>query len=62
MMVFGHLLLGKTDGDAPGPTYKAANGYGFGNFNGSDSASDLYWAGSLISGSSYVGFIFTGDA
>jgi len=60
--VWAFIVGGKTDGDTPGPSYKTANAYGFGNDNSSDSTSDLYWAGSLISGTSYVGFIFTGDA
>ena len=54
------ILGGKVDGN--GATYKSANGYGFGNPNTTDPGSDLYWAGSLVTGSNYVGFVFTGDA
>jgi hypothetical protein len=54
-------LGGKVNGNA-GPTYQAANGYGFGNFNSTDVSSQLRWAGTAIAGTTYVGFIFTGDA
>lgn len=55
------VLGGKVNGNS-GPGYAVANGFGFGNFNSNDNSSQLYWNGSLVSGSSYVGFIFTGDA
>ena len=55
------VLGGKVNGNT-GPGYAVANGFGFGNFNSSDSSSQLFWSGSLVSGTSYVGFIFTGDA
>jgi hypothetical protein len=59
---FAFVLGGKMNANAGG-TYKITNGYGFGNYNGTDGASsDLYWAGSLVSGTTYVGFVFTGDA
>ena len=53
----------KVNGDATaiGQTYQRTGGYGFGNNNSSDASSALYW-GSLVSGTNYVGFIFTGDA
>ena len=54
------ILGGKVDGN--GLTYKSANGYGFGNPNTTDPGSELYWAGSLVTGTTYVGFVFTGDA
>ena len=57
---WAYVLGGKVNGNA-GPTYQAANGYGFGNVNSTDSSSALYW-GSLVTGTNYVGFIFTGDA
>lgn len=55
------VLGGKVNGNS-GPDYKVSNGYGFGNFNSNDSSSQLRWAGTAIAGTSYVGFIFTGDA
>lgn len=51
----------KVDGN-DGPTYKTTNGYGFGNYNQSDSSSSLYWEGLNVATSNYVGFIFTGDS
>lgn len=54
------LLGGKVNGNS-GPTYQTTNGYGFGNVNSSDVSSQLYW-NTLVSGTNYVGFIFTGDA
>ena len=55
------VLGGKVNGNA-GPSYQAANGYGFGNVNSLDTSSQLRWAGTAIAGTTYVGFIFTGDA
>ena len=55
------VIGGKVNGNA-GPSYQAANGYGFGNVNSVDTSSQLRWDGNLISGTTYVGFIFTGDA
>lgn len=55
------VLGGKVNGNA-GPSYQAANGYGFGNVNSTDPSSQLRWAGTAVAGTSYVGFIFTGDA
>ena len=55
------VLGGKVNGNS-GPDYKVANGYGFGNFNSTDNSSQLRWQGTAIAGTSYVGFIFTGDA
>jgi len=55
------VIGGKVNGNA-GPSYQAANGYGFGNVNSIDTSSQLRWAGTAIAGSTYVGFIFTGDA
>ena len=55
------VLGGKVNGNT-GPDYKVANGFGFGNFNSTDNSSQLFWSGSAVSGTSYVGFIFTGDA
>lgn len=53
---------GKVDGNTPGPDYKRASGYGFGNYNSSDFAGhEFYWNGSSLGTSGYVGFIFTGD-
>jgi hypothetical protein len=60
--IWAFVLGGKVNGEAPGPSYKASNGYGFGNFNSSDASSSLYWAGSSIPTTNYVGFLFTGDA
>jgi hypothetical protein len=53
----------KVNGDATaaGQTYQRTGGYGFGNVNSTDISSQLYW-GSAVTGTSYVGFIFTGDA
>ncbi len=56
------IIGGKSNGENPGPSYKVTNGYGFGNYNSSDSSSSLYWAGSNIPSTNYVGFVFTGDA
>ena len=55
------VLGGKVDADSGGPSYQTTNGYGFGNVNSTDASSALYW-GSLVTGTNYVGFIFTGDA
>jgi len=55
------VLGGKVDADSGGPSYQTTSGYGFGNVNSTDPSSALYW-GSLVSGTNYVGFIFTGDA
>lgn len=52
----------KVNGDNPGPHYMNTNGYGMGNYNTSDIGSYLYWNGSNISSTKYVGFVFTGDA
>ncbi len=59
--IWAFVLGGRVNGD-PGPTFKTTNGYGFGNQNSSDISSNLYWAGSSVNSTSYVGFIFTGDA
>lgn len=60
------IIGGKSNGESlnfsPSPTYKTTNGYGFGNFNNVDYSSSLYWDGSLVSTTNYVGFVFTGDA
>jgi hypothetical protein len=61
---FWAFVLGdKVNGDVgfPGQSYKKTGGYGFGNANSSDASSELYW-GSAVTGTNYVGFIFTGDA
>lgn len=58
--IWAFVLGGKTDGNT-GPDYRTTNGYGFGNYNLRDSTARLYWAGSEIVSSNYVGFIFTGD-
>jgi hypothetical protein len=60
--IWAFVIGGKVNGDTPGPSYKTTNGYGLGNFNSSDSSSNLYWGGSNISSTNYVGFVFTGDA
>jgi len=54
------ILGGKVNGNS-GPNYQTTNGYGLGNNNSIDPSSQLYW-GSLVIGTNYVGFIFTGDA
>lgn len=54
------VIGGKVNGNS-GPSYQTTNGYGFGNVNSTDVSSQLYW-GSSVSGTNYVGFIFTGDA
>ena len=59
--LWAFILGEKTDGN-DGPTYKTTNGYGFGNYNQTDSSSSLYWEGSNVATSNYVGFIFTGDS
>lgn len=59
--IWAFTIGAKVNGNTNTP-YQVSGGYGFGNPNGADSASDLYWNGSLISGTTYVGFIFTGDA
>lgn len=59
--LWAFILGEKTDGN-DGPTYKTTNGYGFGNYNQTDSSSSLYWQGSNVATSNYVGFIFTGDS
>ena len=59
--LWAFILGEKTDGN-DGPTYKKTNGYGFGNYNQTDSSSSLYWQGSNVATSNYVGFIFTGDS
>lgn len=59
--LWAFVLGGKVNGNS-GPSYSVASGYGFGNFNASDSSSVLYWNGSSYSSTNYVGFIFTGDA
>jgi hypothetical protein len=50
----------RIEGDS-GPSYKNPNGFGFGNFNAGDTSSDLYWNGSLVSTSGYVGLLFCDD-
>jgi hypothetical protein len=55
------IVGGKVNGNA-GPTYKTTNGYGFGNVNSTDTSSQLYWSGTAVTGTTYVGFVFTGDA
>jgi hypothetical protein len=55
------ILGGKVNGNA-GPSYQTANGFGFGNPNSTDTASQLRWAGTAIAGTTYIGFVFTGDA
>jgi hypothetical protein len=59
--LWAYVLGGKVDGN-DGPDYRTANGYGFGNYNNSDSSARLYWAGDQVISNNYVGFIFTGDA
>lgn len=54
------ILGGKVNGNA-GPSYQTTNGYGLGNNNSTDPSSVLYW-GSSVTGTNYVGFVFTGDA
>jgi hypothetical protein len=60
------VIGGKNNGEAVGqstvPTYRTTNGYGFGNFNSTDSSSALYWNGVSVPTTNYVGFVFTGDA
>ena len=52
----------KVDGNSPGGTYKTTNGFGVGNYDGTDGTSNIYWNGSNSGGTSnYVGFVFTGD-
>jgi hypothetical protein len=55
------VLGGKVDADVGGPSYQTTNGYGLGNVNSTDPSSVLYW-GSSVTGTTYVGFVFTGDA
>lgn len=43
-------------------TYVGANGYGFGNVGSTDSSSTLVWDGVSSASTTYVGFVFTGDA
>lgn len=59
--IWAFVIGEKVDGN-DGQTYKTINGYGFGNYNQSDSNSSLYWEGLNIATSNYVGFIFTGDS
>ncbi len=56
------IIGGKVNGDQPGPSFKTTNGYGFGNYNNTDSTSNLYWNGTNVISTNYVGFVFTGDA
>ena len=51
----------KVDGNSPGGTYKTTNGFGVGNYDGTDGTSNIYWNGTSTSTSNYVGFVFTGD-
>ena len=59
--VWAFVLGAKVNGDTPGPSYKKANGFGFGNDNSVDYSSNLYWNGTNINTTNYVGFVFTGD-
>lgn len=56
------IIGGKSNGDNPGSTFKTTNGYGLGNYNNSDISSSLYWNGTDVGTTNYVGFVFTGDA
>lgn len=60
--VWAFIVGGKVNGDNPGPYYMNTNGYGMGNYNSSDIGSYLYWNGTNIATTKYVGFVFTGDA
>ena len=51
----------KVDGNTPGPSYSGGNGFGVGNYNGGDGITAIYWNGTSISTSNYIGFVFTGD-
>jgi hypothetical protein len=60
--VWAFVMGGKTDGNAPGPDFKTANGFGIGNYDGSDPLTiAAYWNGSALVNTNYVGFVFTGD-
>jgi hypothetical protein len=59
--MWAYVIGGKVDGN-DGPDYRKTNGYGFGNYNLNDSTATLYWAGSKVESTNYVGFMFTGDA
>jgi hypothetical protein len=59
--IWAMKIGGKVDGDK-GPGYRETGGYGFGNYNSSDFTSLLYWNGTLVSSTNYIGFVFTGDA
>jgi hypothetical protein len=59
--VWAFVMGGKTDGNAPGPTFAAANGFGIGTYDSIESLSLAYWNGSALAGTDWVGFVFTGD-
>jgi hypothetical protein len=59
--MWAYAIGEKVDGN-DGPDYRTTNGYGFGNYNNTDPSAVLYWAGSKLETTNYVGFMFTGDA
>lgn len=59
--LWAQIINGKTAGNS-GPDYRTANGYGFGNYNGTDATARLYWGGVDSLTTNYVGFVYTGDA
>lgn len=60
--VWAFVIGARVQGDTPGLFYQRSGGYGFGNYNSSDSSSSFYWNGIASNQTNYVGFIFTGDA
>ena len=59
---WGFLIPGFTDGNNGGTIF-TTNGYGLGNQNGGDTSDvKTMWDGTADTNSSFVGFVFSGDA